>query len=66
MLKPGSRFWVGIVVCLLGLAVGVSNLMRGIGDGVNARNVAVGAVCIVLATGWLLFLLLRLMRDEVR
>lgn len=64
MLKPGIRLWVGFVVSVLGLAVGASNLVRGFDGGIDARNIVVGAICIVLATGWLLFLLLRLKRDE--
>lgn len=63
MLRPDTRFWIGLAVSLLGLAVGASNLMRGADDGSGTRNIVLGGVCIVLATGWLVRLLLRLRHD---
>jgi len=50
------KFWIGVAVGLLGVTVGVSNLVRGLGVGVTSRSSIVGAVCLVLAVGWLAYL----------
>ncbi len=47
------EFWIGVAVGVLGFTVGVSNLVRGLGVGVTSRSSIVGAVCVVLAVGWL-------------
>ncbi|MEJ2079256.1 MAG: hypothetical protein P8020_07270 [Acidobacteriota bacterium] len=66
MPKPGSRFWIGVAVSILGFAVGLTNLMRGLGEEINNRDVAIGALCIALAAGWLAYLLLELKRGGRR
>ena len=62
MPKPDTRFWTGFAISLLGLAVGVSNLIRGTDDGSSTGRIVLGAVCIILATGWLAYLLVRMRR----
>ena len=66
MLESRSKFWVGVAVGVLGLAVGASNLMRGLGDDVNSRHTIVGLVCVVLAAGWLVYLLVSVKRHGLR
>lgn len=58
------NFWIGVAVGILGVAVGVSNLSRGLGVGVDSRHTIVGAACVVLALGWLGYLLLKRTRSQ--
>ena len=66
MQRTGRGLWTGVVVGVFGLAVGASNLVRGFGEVINTRHVVVGAVCTVVATAWLLFLLLSRKWNAVR
>ena len=60
------KFWIGVAVGLLGVTVGVSNLLRGLGVGVASRHSIIGAVCVVLALGWLAYLYVGSSRHGVR
>ncbi len=60
--KTSPRFWVGLVVGILGLAVGGSDLAKGLAEPDNSKDVVVGTVCLVLAAGWVVYLLLSLKR----
>jgi len=53
MLKKRPQFWGGLAVGLLGLSVGISNLVRAFGDGPQTLSLIVGVVCTILATAWL-------------
>jgi len=59
MTRCGAQFWVGLPVGLLGVAVGISNIARGAGDG-GVRNLALGFVCLALASGWVIYVLTHL------
>ena len=58
MARPHAQLWAGVAVGLLGLAVGASNLSRGVGDEQTLRHLLLGGVCLALATGWLTYLFL--------
>jgi hypothetical protein len=60
MLDPRIKFGIAMAVGILVLAVGAVDLVRGFGNGVNIRNVIVGAVCIVLGGWWVVRLLIGL------
>ena len=62
MCNAGGKLWVGLAVGVLGLAVGISDLVRGFGVVSGARDIVVGVVCVVLAAGWLVHVLGRLRR----
>ena len=66
MPEPRRKFWIGVAVGILGLAVGASNLMRGFGDGGDLQNTILGAVCIVFAAGWMVYLLVSVKRHGLR
>jgi len=48
-------FWVNLAVGILGLVVGISYLLKMLGDVSSFRDLVFGAVCIILATGWLVY-----------
>ncbi|MFC1484007.1 hypothetical protein ACFL5M_02320 [Candidatus Neomarinimicrobiota bacterium] len=53
-----QQFWTGAAVGILGLFVGISNLLRGIGAEANTRDLIIGIVCTILALGWLVVVLI--------
>jgi len=46
--------WTNIAVGLLGVFVGIDNLLRWSSDANDTKSLIIGAVCIILAAGWLL------------
>ena len=49
-----KKFWTKIAVVILGLFVGIYNLILWIDDTSLSRELIIGAVCTLLATIWLL------------
>lgn len=58
MTRPNQQIWTNIAVGVLGLFVGISNLLRGSGESANTQDFIIGIVCTILATGWLVAVLL--------
>ncbi|MFC2085154.1 hypothetical protein ACFLS9_08860 [Bacteroidota bacterium] len=54
-----KQFWIGLAVSILGLIVGISYLLTGIGEGASSRDLIIGIVCTTLATGWLIYIFIR-------
>jgi len=51
------KFWTNITVAILGLFVGIYNLILWIDDNSLTRELIIGAICTSLATIWLLHVL---------
>ena len=51
--------WTNVAVGLLGLFVGIDNLLRWSSDATDTKSLIIGAVCVILAAGWLLVSLTR-------
>ena len=53
-----KKFWTKIAVVILGLFVGIYNLILWIDDNSLTRELIIGAICTLLATIWLLRVLI--------
>jgi tellurite resistance protein TehA-like permease len=53
-----KKFWTKIAVVILGLFVGIYNLILWIDDNSLSRELIIGAICTLLATIWLLRVLI--------
>ena len=53
-----KQFWTNLAVAILGLFVGIDNLFRWIDDNSFTRGLIIGAVCTLLATVWLIYVLI--------
>ena len=49
-----KKFWTNIAVAILGLFVGIYNLILWIDDNSLTRELIIGAICTLLETIWLL------------
>ena len=49
-----KKFWTKIAVVILGLFVGIYNLILWIDDNSLTRELIIGAICTLLETIWLL------------
>ena len=55
MEKSQRQVWTNIAVGLLGLIVGVDNLLRWHVNNADGKSLILGTVCAFLAVAWLLF-----------
>ena len=55
MAEQVKIFWVNLIVGILGLGVGVSYLLKMLRDDSSVRDLIFGIICLVLATGWLVY-----------
>ena len=53
-----KQFWTNLAVAILGYFVGIDNLFRWIDDNSFTRGLIIGAICILLATVWLICVLI--------
>lgn len=54
MAQQSKIFWTNLAVGLLGIMVGIDNLLNWVYDGSNARNLIIGLICTICAIGWLI------------
>ncbi|MFC1730728.1 hypothetical protein ACFL6I_10385 [candidate division KSB1 bacterium] len=53
-----KQFWTNLAVAILGLFVGIDNLFRWFDDNSFTRGLIIGSICTLLATVWLIFVLI--------
>jgi hypothetical protein len=58
MTRRAGNLLPGLLVSLLGIAVGISYLIRGFDGGGGTRDITLGAVCLVLGAGALTLVIL--------
>jgi len=57
MAKVIDQFWTNITVAVIGLFVGINNLLRWIKDQSDTRGLVLGVICTLLAVIWLVYVL---------
>lgn len=55
MIKQVRLFWTNVAVGILGLFVGIDNLLRWLNNFSLTRSLVLGVLCTVLATVWLVY-----------
>ena len=63
MTRQINTIWTNLAVGILGLLVGIDNLLRWLGDNSLTQGLVIGILCIVLATSWLVYVLVKRSAD---
>jgi hypothetical protein len=58
MAEKKKFFWLNLTVGILGLLVGSSYLFKLFGEVFSFRNLVMGVVCFLLATFWIIYVIL--------
>jgi hypothetical protein len=57
MAQRNKLIWTNLAVGILGIFVGLDNLLRWFDDGSHTRNLIIGLICMICATGWIIYIL---------
>ena len=57
--KQNNHFWTNVAVGVLGLLVGIDNLLRWMSDDSLTRGLVIGTLCTILASAWLVYVFVR-------
>ena len=56
MAKQIKHFWTNLAVGILGLFVGIDNLLRWFSNDSFTKELVIGALCTILATIWIVYM----------
>jgi len=56
MAQQIKHFWTNLAVGILGLFVGIDNLLRWVSNGFFSKELVIGALCTILATIWIVYI----------
>ena len=59
MAQQIRHFWTNLAVGILGLFVGIDNLLRWISNDSFTQGLVIGALCSILATIWLVYVFVK-------
>ena len=59
MTQQIRHFWTNLAVGILGLFVGIDNLLRWISNDSFTQGLIIGTLCTILATIWLVYVLVK-------
>lgn len=59
MTQQIKHFWTNIAVGILGLFVGIDNLLRWISDDSSTQGLVIGALCTILAAIWIIYVFVK-------
>ncbi|MFH1851590.1 MAG: hypothetical protein ABIA75_04530 [Candidatus Neomarinimicrobiota bacterium] len=54
-----NHFWTNIAVGVLGLFVGIDNLLGWMSDSSLTQELVIGSICTILATTWLVYVFVK-------
>ena len=63
MAQQIKNFWTNLAVGILGLFVGIDNLLRWVSNDSFTQGLIIGTLCSVLATIWLVYILIKRSAD---
>jgi len=63
MAQQIKNFWTNLAVGILGLFVGIDNLLRWVSNDSFTQGLVIGTLCTVLATIWLVYILIKRSAD---
>jgi len=55
--QQSKIFWTNLAVGILGIFVGIDNLLRWFNDESHTHNLIIGLICTICATGWLIYVI---------
>ena len=64
MARQIKHFWTNIAVGILGLFVGIDNLLRWINDNSFTQGLVIGALCTILAAIWIVYVFAKRNTDD--
>ena len=64
MAQPIKQFWTNLAVGILGLFVGLDNLLRWIDNNFLIKELIIGVICLALATVWIIYVLVKMKTDK--
>ena len=64
MARQIKHFWTNIAVGILGLFVGIDNLLRWINDNSYTQGLDIGALCTILAAIWIVYFFAKRNTDD--
>jgi len=64
MAQPIKQFWTNLSVGILGLFVGLDNLLRWIDNNSLTKELIIGVICLALATVWIIYVLVKIKTDK--
>jgi len=59
-----NQFWTNLAVGVLGLFVGIDNLLRWNSDNSFTQGFVIGTLCTILATVWLVYIFVKRSKEE--
>ena len=59
-----NHLWTNLAVGVLGLFVGIDNLLRWNSDDSLTQGLVVGALCTILATAWLVYIFVKRSKED--
>ena len=59
-----NHFLTNLAVGVLGLFVGINNLLRWISDNSLTQELVIGSICTILATAWLVYVFVKRSKKE--
>ena len=57
MAQQNKLFWTNLAVGILGVFVGIDNLLRWFDSASHTSNLIIGLICTICAVGWLVYVL---------
>ena len=63
MAQQIKNVWTNLAVGILGLFVGIDNLLRWVSNDSFTQGLVIGTLCTVLATIWLVYILIKRSAD---
>ena len=63
MTRQIKTIWTNLAVGILGLFVGIDNLLRWVSNDSFTQGLVIGTLCTVLATSWLVYVLIKKSAD---
>jgi len=59
-----NHFLTNLAVGVLGLFVGINNLLRWMSDNSLTQELVIGSICTILATTWLVYVFVKRSKKE--
>ena len=59
-----NHFWTNLAVGILGLFVGIDNLLRWLSNDSLTQGLVIGILCTTLATVWLYYVFVKRYKDD--
>jgi len=59
-----KHFWTNLAVGVLGLFVGIDNLLRWMSSDSLTQGLIIGTLCTILATAWIVYVFVKRSKED--